>query len=712
MGCMREKHSEGKCPYCGFDETDYKQKSYYLKLSTILNQIYLVGKVLEEDRFGITYVGWDLTKKQKLIITEYFPTGYVTRDTKNETDIVVVGEEKQEIYETGCSVFVKEANGLRRFANLPGIVSVKDCFQENKTAYIVTEFIEGKTLTEVLEKNDGKLNVATIMGMMEPIVQSLATVHRSGIIHYNIKPENIIVKGNGVSKLIRFGAVGNYIAEKERSYSMLLEPGYASEEQYRIHGELGTWTDVYALCATIYRVITGIVPEEALQRMYQDQLKLPSELGIEFNLQKEKSLMKGLAVLGSDRYQTMDELHRGLYEGYDLEKEQQKVEEEEQDIEYDDIDEKKTPSLTKKKRLSRKLIPIITVGIVFAAVWSLGKEREDVNTTNSESSQSKNMMQTEESISKQEVQTSQQTEINVLMKDEYNFNSEKATKVFGSDIKREEILHIIFLDTLKEMPDEAWDVSENGNETIMAWTKENDDGYDLYIAGKNGIRANESCKGLFANYVNVEEIEFNDCFDTSNVVNMEGMFHGCKNLTKLDINKWNTSRVTNMANMFQECERLVSLNLNQWDTSKVTNTSWMFFGCVDLTGLSIGKLDTSKVTNMEGMFSNCKNINELEIGKLDTSKVTNMGFMFSGCTKLENLDVSGLDTSKVRNMEFMFSDCRSLKNLDVSKFDTSKVTNMAWMFYNCDKLTDLDISNFDMSKVEKEEFMLENVPVQ
>ncbi len=173
---------------------------------------------------------------------------------------------------------------------------MKDYFQENRTAYIVMEFIEGKTLKEVLTESGGRMDVETVLAMMKPVMESLEVVHREGLIHRDISPDNIMIDDRGKVKLLDFGAARDFLAEGERSLSVVLKPGYAPEEQYRSHGKQGPWTDIYGLCATIYRAVTGEVPAESLDRVAGEKLKRPSEYGINMGKAREDTLMKGLEV--------------------------------------------------------------------------------------------------------------------------------------------------------------------------------------------------------------------------------------------------------------------------------------------------------------------------------------------------------------------------------------------------------------------------------
>ena len=247
---------------------------------------------------------------------------------------------------------------------------------------------------------------------------------------------------------------------------------------------------------------------------------------------------------------------------------------------------------------------------------------------------------------------------------------------------------------------EQWDMSENGDGSVMAWVTANSEDpskYDLIIAGEGGVTIRNG-SFLFADFVSLTSIDLSD-FDTSQVTNMSGMFSGCHGLTSLDLSNFDTSRVTDMSYMFSPCPGLTSLDLSNFDTSRVTNMDSMFSTCSSLTSLDLSNFDTSQVTNMGSMFQFCSSLASLDLSNLDTSQVTNMGSMFQQCSSLTSLNVSNFDTSQVTNMGNMFSNCSSLTSLDLSNFDTSQVTDMGYMFRACSSLTSLDLSNFDTSQV-------------
>ena len=206
-------------------------------------------------------------------------------------------------------------------------------------------------------------------------------------------------------------------------------------------------------------------------------------------------------------------------------------------------------------------------------------------------------------------------------------------------------------------------------------------------------------KGLFYKCSSLQSVDLSH-FDTSKVKDMSLMFTGCSSLTSIDVSTFNTNKVTNMKSMFAYCSNITNLDLSNFKTSKVTDMSHMFNTCSNLKKLDLSNFDTSNVTNMTTMFSKSSTLTEITgLNKFKTSNVTDMSQMFNECKNLTTIDVSKFDTSNVTNMQAMFQLCEKVQALDVSKFNTSKVTDMSWMFYNCINLTTLNVSNFDTSNV-------------
>ena len=313
--CMKEvdKENAGQCSHCGYDFLETKEIHHQLKPYTILAGKYLVGDVLGEGGFGITYIGYDLNLEIRVAIKEFFPNGYATRESKNTSVLTVYAGKNIDIVYKWRDNFLKEARSLAKCANLSGVVGVKDFFQENNTAYIVQEFLEGQTLKEYCKERGGKLPVEQLLSALEPVILALEEVHKEGLIHRDISPDNIMLLRGGQMKLLDFGAARDFTQEGDKSLSVLLKPGYAPEEQYRTKGNQGPWSDIYALAGTIYKCITGVTPPESMERMRKDELQRPSALGVSISPTVEKVLLKAMEVYAENRYQTIEEFHRDLY---------------------------------------------------------------------------------------------------------------------------------------------------------------------------------------------------------------------------------------------------------------------------------------------------------------------------------------------------------------------------------------------------------------
>jgi serine/threonine protein kinase len=246
-----------------------------------------------------------------LAIKEYLPKDIASRE-RNSKEVHAFYRESMSDFYVGLEKFIEEARVLARFRNHPNIVSVSDFFKENNTAYIVMDYLEGVTFKEYLKHKGGRLTFEEAMRIMTPVLDALREVHSVGMLHRDISPDNIYITRIGQVKLLDFGAARQTMGEASKSLSVILKPGYAPSEQYFSKGKQGPWTDVYAVAATIYAAITGVLPPESLERAEEDTLKAPSMLGVQISVTAEKALLKALAVKGVERWQTMAEFHDGL----------------------------------------------------------------------------------------------------------------------------------------------------------------------------------------------------------------------------------------------------------------------------------------------------------------------------------------------------------------------------------------------------------------
>lgn len=312
--CMNPYDGSGNpCPYCGQDVAGYHPTKGSLVPFTMLQNKYMVGRVLGQGGFGITYIGYDINLTTYVAIKEYYPESISVRGQGEDPNLVNAQAGKEEIYNKNLNRFVEEARNLSKFYSLPGIVSVRNFFYENGTAYIVMDFVAGMNLKNYLAQCGGRLDEATILKLMRPVLESLHEIHKQGLIHRDISPDNIMFDQDGSIKLIDFGAVRGQSGDTDMTYTVMLKHGYAPQEQYFSKGKQGPWTDIYSLCATMYKMLTGNVPPNCIERMSQDTYVRPSMCGVSISPNVEAAISKGLSVNIADRYQNIGELIRDLY---------------------------------------------------------------------------------------------------------------------------------------------------------------------------------------------------------------------------------------------------------------------------------------------------------------------------------------------------------------------------------------------------------------
>ena len=293
-----------------------EENLHCLRKGTRLIGRYTIECVLGQGGFGITYLGIDELHEKKVAIKEFFPQGIVTRNIEYQDTVTVTFVGEKENYEKGKERFLKEARTMAKFSKDKGIVKALDFFEINNTAYIVMEYLEGVTLKQYLRENE-RIAAEDLVELLVPLIEALDEIHSQGLIHRDISPDNIMVLPDGRIKLMDFGAARDYTEFGEKSLSIVLKPGYAPPEQYQTHGVQGPWTDIYALCATMYKCITGENPPDAIDRLVDDHLKKISAFGIPVLPQIEEAIIKGMSVAAKDRYQNVGDFCEDLYGGYE-----------------------------------------------------------------------------------------------------------------------------------------------------------------------------------------------------------------------------------------------------------------------------------------------------------------------------------------------------------------------------------------------------------
>lgn len=316
IGCMRQLDSEGNCPFCGLIQSDYNPIPRCLTPGTELAGRYITGKVLGEGSFGITYMGWDKRLGMAVAIKEYFPSEMVSRDVicGSDNSVYLYENQKKDEYENYLKKFWDEAKCLSRFNQIRGIVSVLDFFYENNTAYIVMQYIDGISVKEYVAKN-GRINAKWVLEMIHPVLTALEQVHVTGIVHRDISPDNMIITRDGNLVLIDFGAARMHNIDHTKTMTVMFKRGFSPEEQYRIKGRWGAYTDVYSVCAVMYFMMTGNVPVDSVIRALGDDMpSLVSMKDIEISVRQRKVIMKGMAVSAKNRWKSVRELYEALYD--------------------------------------------------------------------------------------------------------------------------------------------------------------------------------------------------------------------------------------------------------------------------------------------------------------------------------------------------------------------------------------------------------------
>ena len=303
--------ASGACPHCGHEVSGTYTVGTIRPGSMLHYNQYLVGDVIGQGGFGITYIGEDIGLGIPVAIKEFFPNGSATRDNRTSTVYGIGVQGENAVYSAGKNKFLQEAKNLARFSGTPGIVDVKSVFEENNTAYIVMQYISGKTLNEYVNAN-GIVSQDRLLKMMQPVMNALKEIHSKNLIHRDISPDNLKFNGNTLT-LIDFGSARIESSEANKSLSVVVKHGFAPIEQYQSHGTQGPWTDIYALCATMYWCLTGKLPPAAPDRVIEDNLKRPSDLSISLTEPFERALLKGLSFRPKDRYQTIEEMATDMY---------------------------------------------------------------------------------------------------------------------------------------------------------------------------------------------------------------------------------------------------------------------------------------------------------------------------------------------------------------------------------------------------------------
>ncbi len=297
---MRElPEGSTECPHCKYDGKTQNAPNL-LPIKAVLEQRYVVGKVLSINGEGVTYIGYDRELDIPVRIREYFPVNLCERIG----DDVYALTNCESVFDIEMSEFLKLARNLARMRSLIALLPVYDIFEANHTAYYVSETIEAITLRDFLIRNGGSLSYDQLRPLFMPIMQTLSSLHAVDIIHRGISPDTLIIGKDGKMRLTEFSVPSARTARSDMTAQLF--KGYAAIEQYGFDGEQGPWTDVYGLAATIYRALVGSPPPEAPARVTNDKMIIPASVADSLSAYVMSGLANALQILPADRTESIE----------------------------------------------------------------------------------------------------------------------------------------------------------------------------------------------------------------------------------------------------------------------------------------------------------------------------------------------------------------------------------------------------------------------
>ncbi len=291
------------CPVCGYD-CSIKSESVALKAGSVLDDRYVIGRVIGSGGFGITYIAYDTEKERTVAVKEYYPKGIAIRAEDGFTVEPIVSMQKSEFL-SGMEKFRNEADILSALSTDTDVIKVFGTFLQNGTVYYVMEYVHGMTIREYTEKY-GKINEGQFIYAAGNISSVFGHIHSRNVIHRDISPNNVMVDISGQVRLVDFGNARQFIFDGENSMTVELKPGYAPLEQYQHYGNQGPWTDIYSLGMVLYYALTLAVPDDPMTRLDDDREFQGRLSGIDGRIVPILNRMTAVKV--SDRYSCSEEL--------------------------------------------------------------------------------------------------------------------------------------------------------------------------------------------------------------------------------------------------------------------------------------------------------------------------------------------------------------------------------------------------------------------
>lgn len=307
--CWKGQHVDGVCSSCNHTQTPtYERRADALPLFTLLKQRYVIGEVLGNGGFGITYSAWDTVNNERVALKELYPRKDVSREMDDITVKVLDGQE--EYFETLIKRFQDEAELLQELGKECDIVGVYDRFSENGTVYYTMEYLDGIDLRTYLKRN-GPMSWSFLEPRLANLLSTLGTLHAKNLIHRDISPDNLFLTKDSKIRLIDFGSVRTY--QGNNSFTVFLKQHFAPWEQYKSQSKQGPYTDIYSLSVTMYMMLSGKLPPKAPDRAMQKVEVVPLRTYCPtLPARVASAIEKGMNLRPEDRFQSAAEYMKAL----------------------------------------------------------------------------------------------------------------------------------------------------------------------------------------------------------------------------------------------------------------------------------------------------------------------------------------------------------------------------------------------------------------
>ncbi len=652
-GCMKEYSKEyDVCPRCGYAAGTKPESKSHLVPGVMLAGRYTVGRAIGHGGFGITYIAWDNKIQKTVAVKEYFPNSFATR-AEGEAQISCFNGKAEAFFELGKKKMLDEARSISRFSENGNIVDIFDFFEENNTAYIVMQYLMGKDLKQYLRENGGKLDPEKAVEIIIPVINALESMHGEHIIHRDVSPDNIFICDNGRVKLLDFGSARLAVEDSDKSLSVMIKRGYAPREQYASRSKQGPWTDVYAVCATLYRMITGVAPEESTERD-DTPLKGFAEFGVVGYDSLQTAVFNGLAVNYADRTQSVSQLRQEIVSCAD-----KKTDEPEQEL----------TAPTEEKRKGKTNIKIIIVAVAVMALvvgvaFGIQAYRSSRSPDNSSVVAPATDSSTEATVEPTEEITTEQLEVEA----QGEINSKITWTLYTNGL--------LLIDGTGTMPDN-YDYYDE--EISVAWEAYLEKAENVVIAdGITYIGGNSfyGCSALSSVTIPKSVVSINS-----------EAFYGCDGLSNITVDENNLFYTSDSNGVLFDKNKteLICYPDKNAATSYIipdgvtTIGNYAFDNCSKLTSVTI---PASVTTIGDYVFSNCTRLTSITI----PDSVTTIGYeAFCNCTNLTSVTIPDSVTAID---DGAFNNCDSLASVTIP----DSVTTIGYeVFCNCDSLTSVTI---------------------